>query len=89
MWVGSSLECTSDGNTLEEVRAAGYNMSCTFIPLENNLVAFYQNIEVIIYRDINILAIVYIQVKKEITIPAGSDLLLRCSDIGKYKIEGR
>lgn len=89
MWVGSSLECTSDGNTLEEVRAAGYNMSCTFIPLENNLVAFYQNIEVIIFRDINILAIVYIQVKKEITIPAGSDLLLRCSDIGKYKIEGR
>ena len=89
MWVGSSLECTSDGNTLEEVRAAGYNMSCTFIPLENNLVAFYQNIEVIFFRDINILAIVYIQVKKEITIPAGSDLLLRCSDIGKYKIEGR
>ena len=88
MWVGSSLECTSDGNTLEEVRAAGYNMSCTFIPVENNLVAFYQNIEVIILRDISNLLIGYVQVKKEITIPAGSDLLLRCSDIGKYRIEG-
>ena len=49
MWFGSSLECTRDGNTLEEVRAAGYNMSCTFIPMENNLVAFYQNIEVIFH----------------------------------------
>ena len=69
--------------------AAGYNMSCIFRPMKNNLVAFYQGIEVIFFFVRNHFSLVDIQVKKEITIPAGSELVVRCSDIGKYKLEGK
>jgi len=71
-WLGQSVECDSAGNTLDEVTASGFNMSCKYKPAGNKLVAFYQDL----------------QVTKELSIPAGGELVLRCSDIGKYRMEG-
>ena len=72
VWLGSFSPCSPAGHTLEEITAAGLNLSCVFAPPGNNLVAFYQDVEVV----------------EEMAVEAGAELVLRCRDIGKYRLEG-
>ena len=74
VWLGSYSPCSPAGNTLEEIRAAGYRLPCLLSPPEQDsrLVAFYQDKEV----------------TTDLTIPADESISLRCSDIGKYRLEG-
>ena len=74
VWLGSHSPCSPAGNSLEEIRAAGYRMPCLFSPPEeaSRLVAFYQDR----------------QVRAELTVPADESISLRCSDIGKFRLEG-
>ena len=61
-------------NTLEEISAAGYDMPCILDPLPeaSRLVMFYKDKEVV----------------DQVEVPAGEDITVRCSDIGKYRLEG-
>ena len=59
---------------MEEITAAGYNMPCLFSPPgpASKLVAFHKDKEV----------------TEDVTLLAGEDLVFRCSDVGKYRLEG-
>ena len=73
VWLGKFSPCSPSGNTLEEITAAGYDMPCILDPLpeESRLVMFYQDKEVV----------------DQVEVPAGEDITVRCSDIGKYRLE--
>ena len=74
MWLGQFSPCSPSGNTLEEITAAGYDMPCILDPLPeaSRLVMFYKDKEVV----------------DQVEVPAGEDITVRCSDIGKYRLEG-
>ena len=74
MWLGQFSPCSPSGNTLEEISAAGYDMPCILDPLPeaSRLVMFYKDKEV----------------KDQVEVLAGEDITVRCSDIGKYRLEG-
>ena len=74
VWLGQFSPCSPSGNTLEEISAAGYDMPCILDPLPeaSRLVMFYKDKEVV----------------DQVEVPAGEDITVRCSDIGKYRLEG-